>query len=157
MTICARSCGRTRTIVFLSLLLLLFAFPACGIALANSETNQSISVPINQWNTLKLELTALQNELIQCKTELQKSKRPQELLSEQLTEAERQLMKLKELSAAQKNELTQLSKDAEELKISLRTLKQQIENERRVHRRQVWQSRLWCFLIGAGIGVAASH
>lgn len=157
MMVFSSSYRKTKAVVLLLLLLLSFVPPAYGMPVTNAETSQSISIPINQWNTLKLELTTLQSELIQCKTELQKSKRPQEMLSERLTEAERQLLKLKELSAAQKNDLTQLSKDAEELRISLRTLRQQIENERRVHRRQVWQSRLWCFLIGAGIGVAASH
>jgi hypothetical protein len=50
--------------------------------------------------------------------------------------------------------LTQLSRQAAESKTELQTLKQNIDKERRIHRRQVWQNRIWCLLIGAGIGLA---
>ena len=50
-----------------------------------------------------------------------------------------------------------LSKDAEKSKILLQTLKEQISRERKIHKRQIWQNRIWCLLIGAGIGYAASN
>jgi hypothetical protein len=53
--------------------------------------------------------------------------------------------------------LTLLSKEVDESKTLLTKLKEQINKERKVHRRQVWQNRIWCLLIGAGIGVAASR
>jgi FtsZ-binding cell division protein ZapB len=54
----------------------------------------------------------------------------------------------------QNNDLTQLSRQAAESKTELQTLKQNIDKERRIHRRQVWQNRIWCLLVGAGIGLA---
>ena len=37
-----------------------------------------------------------------------------------------------------------------------KTLKEQINKERKIHKRQIWQNRFWCILIGAGIGFAVS-
>jgi len=34
-------------------------------------------------------------------------------------------------------------------------LKEQINKERRIHRRQIWQNRFWCLLFGVGVGLAA--
>jgi hypothetical protein len=47
-----------------------------------------------------------------------------------------------------------LRNDLDESKTELQTLKQNIAKERRIHKRQIWQNRVWCLLIGAGIGCA---
>jgi hypothetical protein len=53
--------------------------------------------------------------------------------------------------------LTKLSSEVKESKTLLQTLKNQIEKERKIHKRQVWQNRFWCILIGAGIGFVAGR
>jgi hypothetical protein len=36
----------------------------------------------------------------------------------------------------------------------LKKLKESIDRERRVHKRQIWQNRIWTFIVGTGIGFA---
>lgn len=79
-----------------------------------------------------------------------------ELLA-QLETAEKMLQQLQKELQEQGNDLMQLSSDREALQTSLRKLKLQIDKERRVHRRQVWQKRLWCILVGGGIGYAVGR
>jgi hypothetical protein len=75
----------------------------------------------------------------------------------QLEKAEKTLLQLQTELAEQKADLMMLSKEAAESKTLLATLKQQITKERKIHKRQIWQNRLWCILIGTGIGIAASR
>ena len=105
---------------------------------------------------LKEESKALSNELTAYKAELTKLKKPSSELLSQLETAEKMLLQLQTELAEQKKDLMQLSSDKDGLKTSLQTLKQQIDKERRIHKRQVWQNRFWCILIGAGIGFAAA-
>ena len=145
---------KTSLIALLLLLSWCCVLPAHGWCMTISGTNQSITIPITQWQTLKNELDGLNQELILCQQDLTKLKKPQQTLVEELNQAQTLQKRLVQELTESKNELTLLSKEAEELKISLQTLKESIDKERRVHRRQIWQSRLWCILIGAGIGIA---
>lgn len=151
------SYGKTKILALLLLLLLLFACSARGFAMTTSETSQYIQIPIAQWYEWKSELTALNSDLIQCQQELTRLRRPSAELVQQLQQAEKMLKLLQEELTASKNELTLASSEAADLRTSLKKLKEQIEKERKVQRRQLWQNRFWCLLIGAGIGVAASR
>ena len=135
----------------------LCALSAPGYTATTDETSQYMKIPITQWQMLKEESAALSNELTAYKTELTRLKKPSAELLSQLEIAEKMLLQLQAELKEQKNDLTLLSSDKEKLKTSLETLKLQIDRERRIHKRQVWQNRFWCILIGAGIGVAASR
>ena len=119
------------------------------------DTNATVAM--QQWVELKNESAALSNELTAYKTELTRLKKPSAELLSQLETAEKMLSKLQTELAEQKKDLIALSKDKDELKTSLQTLKQQINHERKIHKRQVWQNRFWCIIIGTGIGIAASR
>lgn len=148
------SIGRIVTIFVLLLSLQSSALPGFGRCATISETNQSITIPITQWQNLKAELQALQTELIQCKSDLTKLKKPSMELLNELTEAEKMLKQLQEELEKQKADLIMLSKEVDGLQISLKKLKEQIDRERRIHRRQIWQNRIWSMMIGIGVGYA---
>jgi len=77
-------------------------------------------------------------------------------LQNQLKIAEEKLKALQNQLAEQKQDLTMLSNEAAGLRTNLQTLKQNIDKERRIRKRQMWQNRIWFMLLGAGIGIAAS-
>ena len=144
--------------IVISLLLLFLSqssvSPGCGWCMTTEETNQSITIPITEWNAWKNDWMTLDNELMQCRKELSRIKKPSSELLSQLSEAERTLKQLQEELAKQNADLTMLSKQVAESKTELKRLKEQIDRERKIHRRQIWQNRIWCLLIGAGIGCA---
>ena len=141
-------------LVFLSLLCLSCSV---GYGMTVTETNQSITIPMEQWQTLTNDCKALNSELISYKSEIQRLKKPSAELLSQLEMAEKTLKQLQTELAEQTKDLTALSNEAEESRTSLQILKQQIDRERKIHKRQIWQNRFWCILIGAGIGYAASR
>lgn len=145
-----------RTVCILSVLLSLqlFVVSAYGWCMTTDGTNQYIKIQIAQWNDLKANFQTLNQELTACKKELQRIKKPSSELLTQLNEAEKMLKQLQEELQKQNDDLKTLSMQVDESKTLLKTLKEQIDKERRVHRRQIWQNRLWCILIGAGIGLA---
>ena len=148
---------RTGVILSVLLSLQLSVLLGCGWCMTQSETDQYIKIQTDQWNDLKTNFQILNQELTACKDQLQKIKKPSSELVTQLTQAEKMLKQLQEELQRQNDDLTMLSRQAEESKTLLQTLKTQIDKERRVHRRQVWQNRFWCLLIGVGIGYAASR
>jgi len=128
-----------------------------GYTQTNTAMTESITIPIQQWQTLKSELTALNSELIQYQQDLTKLKKPTQNLVDELNQAQQLQKKLQQELTDCKTDLTLLSKEAAESKTLLATLKQQITKERKIHKRQVWQNRFWCLLIGTGIGIVASR
>ena len=146
---------KTLILSMLLLLLLSCVSVAYGSPLTTTETTQSITIQTAQWNGLKAEFQALNSELIECQKELQLLKRPSAELLNELTTAQNLLAKLQQELAESKKELILLSSEVGELQTSLTKLKEQINKERKIHRRQVWQNRLWFLLIGCGIGYAA--
>lgn len=145
---------RTAVLLLVLLCLQLSVLQVCGWCMTMDGTNQSITIPVQQWQTLKTELTALNNELIQCQQELTMLKKPSEQLLTELTQAQNLQKKLQQELAECRADLTVLSNAVAEYKTLLQTLKEQIAKERKTHKRQVWQNRFWCLLIGAGIGFA---
>lgn len=145
---------RTGVILSVLLFLQLSVSLGCGWCMTIQETTPYIKIQTDQWNELKTNFQTLNNELIACKDQLQKIKKPSSELVTQLTQAEKMLKSLQEELAKQNDDLTMLYKEVDESKTLLTTLKSQINKERKVHRRQIWQNRLWCLLIGAGIGFA---
>lgn len=151
------SMKKIRIIFTLLLLSWLCAFSVCGYAMTTQETDQYIKIPITQWTELKSELTALNNELTLCQSDLQKLKKPSSQLVEELTQAQDLLKKLNRELEQQAKDLTLLSNELAESKTLLMKLKGQIDKERRVHKRQMWQNRLWCILGGTAVGFVIGH
>lgn len=148
---------RTKAIATLFLSSWLFVSPVCGWCATTTATSQSITIPITQWTELKSELTKLNSELIQCRTDLSRLKKPSQELVTELAQAENMLQKLQQELEQQKDDLTTLSNEAAESKTLLTKLKGQIDKERRVHKRQVWQNRIWCFVGGAVVAIAVKR
>ena len=144
--------------IIVSLCLLAFCclYSSAGYTQTVTETTQSITIPMQQWNGLKKELMLLNQDLTACKSDMMRLKKPSSQLVEELQQAQDSLLKLTKTLDEQKSDLIQLSKEASELKSSLAILRSQIEKERRVHRRQVWQNRIWCIILGAAAGFAAA-
>ena len=120
-----------------------FSSSAAGGSIPQIEPPTTITMPLNQWNELKKELIAQENDLIQLK---QKLKLLKSTSSEQL-----QLLEnlQSELNATRQNlmnaniSLTECRNELEKSKASLETLKVQIrklEHKQTVTRRQrdVW-------------------
>lgn len=148
-----------RTVLTLSVLLSLQLSVSlgCGWCMTTQETTPYIKIQTDQWNELKTEFNLLNQELIECQKDLQKLKKPSTELVQELNTAQNLLEKLQTELDQQKQDLTMLSSEADGLRTSLATLREQVNKERRTHRRQIWQNRFWCLLIGAGIGYVASR
>ena len=144
-------------IVLPLLLAFVFCFSQVGYTKTTTETMGSITIPMQQWQTLKSEFNLLNKDLMECQSELTKIKKPSNQLREELAQAQDSLLKLQNQLTEQKKDLNLLSAEVKESRESLKALKDKINKERNVHRRQVWQNRIWCILIGAGIGVVASR
>ena len=143
---------RTGVILSVLLSLQLSVLLGCGWCMTQSETGPYIKIQTDQWNDLKTNFQILNQELTACKDQLQKIKKPSSELVTQLTQAEKMLKQLQEELQRQNDDLTMLSRQAEESKTLLQTLKTQIDKERRVHRRQIWQNRIWVFIGGVVVG-----
>ena len=148
-----------RTVLTLSVLLSLQLSVSlgCGWCMTTQETTPYIKIQTDQWNELKTEFNLLNQELIECQKDLQKLKKPSTELVQELNTAQNLLEKLQTELDQQKQDLTMLSSEADGLRTSLATLREQVNKERKTHRRQIWQNRFWCLLIGAGIGYVASR
>lgn len=144
---------KTGKVLLLAFLLCLYC--CAGFAMTQTETQTHITIPMTQWNALKNELTMQESELNQFRQEFQKLKKPSAELRTQLEKAENLLKQSQTELQDVKQDLTALRKDRDELKTSLQTLKEQINKERRIHHRQIWQNRFWCLLFGVGVGLAA--
>ena len=125
-----------------------------GYAMTQGETMPYTVIPTSLWTELTNDLKTQESELMQLQNRLNKLKKPSQTLQAELTEAKNLLEKSKlELQNA-KTDLTALRSDKAELEISLKKLKESIDRERRVHKRQIWQNRIWTFIVGTGIGFA---
>lgn len=125
-----------------------------GYAMTQGETMPYTVIPTSLWTELTNDLKTQESELMQLQNQFNKLKKPSQTLQNELTEAKNLLEKSKlELQSA-KTDLTALRSDKAELEISLTKLKESIDKERRVHKRQIWQNRIWTFVVGTGIGFA---
>ena len=140
--------------VLLCLLAFFCLFSSVGYTMTATGTMGSITIPMEQWQILTSESKALKEDLIQCRQDLTRIKKPSAELLKELEEAEKRLKLLQEELTKQKEDLILLSSEVNELKTLSEKLKKQIDKERRVHKRQIWQNRIWCLLIGVGIGCA---
>ena len=141
-------------LAFLSLLLCWWLF---GASCHAQTPEKQITISADLWQNLKTELTALNQELQACQTELITLKRPSQELVTELTQAKNMLGKLQQELTACKEDLTALHKEAEESRILLKKLREQIDKEKRIHKRQVIQNRIWGFVAGICVGVIASR
>ena len=143
-------------LAFLSLLLCWWLFGASCHAQGITPEKQ-ITISADLWQNLKTELTELNQELQACQSELTTLKRPSQELVKELTQAKNMLGKLQQELTACKEDLTALHKEAEESRTLLKKLREQIDKEKRIHKRQVIQSRIWGFVAGICVGVIASR
>ena len=141
-------------LAFLSLLLCWWLF---GASCHAQTPEKQITISADLWQNLKTELTALNQELQAYQTELTTLKRPSQELVTELTQAKNMLGKLQQELTACKEDLTALHKEAEESRTLLKKLREQIDREKRIHKRQVIQSRIWGFVAGICVGVIASR
>lgn len=156
------SYGKIRALALLLLLLLLFASPASGSCETLPETKSFMTVPIEQWNGLKEQISVSEMKLLVVQEQLQMLKHPFGELRSLLLQAQEQLrLAQSEAKKSQtelqnaKQHLQNAVRALEESETLSKTLKTQIEKERRVHRRQLWQNRLWFMLGGAVIAAVA--
>ena len=140
--------------VFLALLLCWWLF---GASCHAQTPEKQITISADLWQNLKTELTALNQELQAYQTELTTLRKPSAELVKELNQAKTMLGKLQQELTACKEDLTALHKEAEESKILLKKLREQIDREKRIHKRQVIQSRIWGFVAGVCVGVIASR
>ena len=147
----------TKYIVSAALLLCLCASPVSGWCMTTDTTNGFKTISIAQWELLTSELKAQQEDLIRLQAISQKLSRPSMELQEALKEAQLQLQKSQAELTNARQSLSAASNDLAESRTSLTILRQQIDKERRVHRRQIWQARFWFLLGGAAIGYTASR
>lgn len=141
-------------LAFLSLLLCWWLF---GASCHAQTPEKQITISADLWQNLKTELTELNQELQACQSELTTLKRPSQELVTELTQAKNMLGKLQQELTACKEDLTALHKEAEESRTLLKKLREQIDREKRIHKRQVIQSRIWGFVAGICVGVIASR
>ncbi len=146
---------KIRVIALLLLLLLFFVSSAHGSSMTTKETPEYMTARMELWNALNQELDQQAIELVTASNELKRLKKPSAELLKELNEAKILLQKSQEDLKIAKDDLTLASKELDELKISCKTLRQNIDKERRVHRRQVWQNRFWFFVGGVAVALAA--
>ena len=132
--------------------LLVCALSQDGYTMTATNEPQFMKIPTQCWTLLKSELIAQESELIMLQNQLATLKKPSQKLLDELSEAKNLLAKSQTELVNAKGELTALSKDREELQISLQRLRESINKERGIQNRRLWQNRVWCLLIGAGIG-----
>ena len=143
-------------LAFLSLLLCWWLFGASCHAQGKIPEKQ-ITISADLWQNLKTELIGLNQELQAYQSELTTLKKPSKELVQELNTAKALLVKLQGDLTACKEDLTALHKEAEESRILLKKLKEQIDREKRIHKRQLIQSRIWGFVAGICVGVIASR
>ena len=137
------------------LLAWLFFLPAISAEAAAQSQNQvtSITIPIGQWNLLKQKVAEQQIVLTELEEKLKTLKAPSGELRTQLSQARSQLMKSQVELANAKTSLQEAESSIQTLQESLKVLRLQIDKERRVQKRVLWQNRMWSLLGGIGIGV----
>lgn len=146
---------KIRVIALLLLLLLFFVSSAHGSSMTTKETPEYMTARMELWNALNQELDLQASELTKASSELKALRKPSEKLQQELKRVQELLQKSQEDLKIAKDDLTLASKELDELKISCKTLRQNIDKERRVHRRQVWQNRFWFFVGGVAVALAA--
>lgn len=134
--------------------LLLFALSQDGYTMTATNEPQYMKIPISSWTELTSELRTQESELITLQNQLAKLKKPSQTLLDELSEAKNLLAKSQTELANAKGELTALSKDREELQISLQRLRESINKERSIQNRRLWQNRIWCLIGGVAVGYA---
>lgn len=134
--------------------LLLFALSQDGYTMTATNEPQYMKIPTSSWTELTSELRTQESELIMLQNQLATLKKPSQKLLDELSGAKNLLAKSQTELANAKSELTALSKDREELQISLQRLRESIDKERRVQNRRLWQNRIWFFVGGVAVGCA---
>ena len=121
------------------------------------EQLTSINVPIAQWTELKQKLSQQEVLLMTLEEKLKTLNSPSEELRTQLNLAKEQLRKSQTELANAKTSLTKAESSIQILQASLETLRLQIEKERRIQKRVLWQNRVWSLIGGLGIGMVVGR
>lgn len=141
--------GRTGISILLCALVLLVS--SFGAVCHGAE--KTVEVPMSQWNLLKQKVAEQQTVLTELEEKLKTLRAPSGGLRTQLSLAKEQLKKSRAELANAKISLQEAGSSILKLQKSLETLKKQIDKERMVQKRVLWQNRLWSFIGGIGIGI----
>ena len=128
-----------------------------GATCQAEEQLTSVNVPIAQWTELKQKLGQQEVLLMTLEEKLKTLNSPSEELRTQLNLAKEQLRKSQTELANAKTSLTKAESSIQILQASLETLRLQIEKERRIQKRVLWQNRVWSLIGGLGIGMVVGR
>lgn len=156
-------CGKSKNLWLIILLTLSLSVPAyfsssaAGGSIQPAEQKTTITMPIRQWNELKQELTAQENDLTQLRIKLKMLKGNSTEQIKQLDELSRQLAQTKQsLMSAQKS-LTECKNELETSRQSLEILKvkiRKLEHQQTVTRRQ---RDVYATLFAVSVGAAIAR
>ncbi len=128
-----------------------FSSSAAGGSIPQTEPPTTITMPLNQWNELKKELIAQENDLNLLRIKLKMLRGNSTEQIKQLDELSRQLAQTKQSLMSAQVLLTKCQRDLEASRQSLEMLKQQIKQMK--HKQTVTrrQRDVWAGLFGTAL------
>lgn len=119
---------------------------------ASEIKQQTITVQIEQWNTLKQQLQEQQVTLLMLQEEITLLKTPSAELMQNLKAAREQLQKAQSELTESNRSLTNASEEIRKVSTLCSELKVQLEKERRKAKLKARQNAFWGFIVGLFIG-----
>lgn len=119
---------------------------------ASETKQQTITVQIGQWNTLKQQLQEQQVTLLMLQEEITLLKTPSVELIQNLKTAREQLQKVQSELTESNRSLTNASEEIRKVSALCSELKVQLEKERSNAKLKARQNAFWGFLTGFFIG-----
>lgn len=139
-------------IAFCGLLCLLSWFWPLSETHASEIKQQTITVQIEQWNTLKQQLQEQQVTLLMLQEEITLLKTPSAELMQNLKAAREQLQKAQSELIESNRSLTNASEEIRKVSTLCSELKVQLQQERSKAKLQVRQKTFWGFVAGFFVG-----
>ena len=139
-------------IAFFGLLCLLSWFCPLSETHASEIKQQTITVQIEQWNTLKQQLQEQQVTLLMLQEEITLLKTPSAELMQNLKAAREQLQKAQSELTESNRSLTNASEEIRKVSTLCSELKVQLQQERSKAKLKVRQKAFWGFIAGFFVG-----
>lgn len=139
-------------IAFCGLLCLLSLVCPLSETHASEIKQQTITVQIEQWNTLKQQLQGQQVTLLMLQEEITLLKTPSSELMQNLKAAREQLQKAQSELTESNRSLTNASEEIRKVSTLCNELKVQLQQERSKVKLKARQNAFWGFLTGFFIG-----
>lgn len=139
-------------IAFCGLLCLLSWFWPLSETHASEIKQQTITVQIEQWNTLKQQLQEQQLTLLMLQEEITLLKTPSAELKQNLKAAREQLQKAQSELTESNHSLTNASEEIRKVSTLCSELKVQLEKERSKVKLKARQNAFWGFVAGFFVG-----